>query len=214
MRRRHEVFGRILFGAGVAAVFIGVATIVYAMGFLGSRVSSLTEALSQSLTTAQRGLSILESTAVAFQASPEVLDHMKATLRQSATALRSSAVTMREVRSPTGLIIPGESLEESASELEGTATELDRLAEDIGAIQDEASVVDIPPVRVVLADLQRHLGDTEEALSQAPAARGAVALTILQGGIYILLGVLALALSGVIGRIERVAGPDDFAGRA
>lgn len=200
MGKRLEVFRKVLFGSGVAAVLIGLATIVYALGFLGSRVSSLAVESSQSLTVVQRGLTLLESTAAAFETSPEVLDHMEAVMRQSATTLRASAVTMREVGG-TGIVIPEESLDANASALDETATELDRLIKDFGEIRRGKSDLDMSTAREFLVDLRAQLGETEEALSQAPVARGVVFLTILQGGIYILLGALAMALSGEIGRV-------------
>lgn len=205
MTGHRELFPRILFGAGVAGIVIGMAAMAYALAFLGPRVSSVTEELVQSLTVAENGLSLLERDDGLAETSSEVLDQMSATMRQGATALRSTAGALREVEDPTGLIIPGESLEASASELEATASEVDLLVERVGALRGDDSSVGLSQVRAVLADLRGQLGDTEQGLSRLPVGQGAVTLTILAGGLYILLGVLALALSGVMERVDRLA---------
>jgi hypothetical protein len=204
MRTSREGFQKILFGAGVTAIVIGIATMIYALAFLGPRVSSLSKELSGILIVAENGLLLLERDGGLVETSLHALDQTKATLRQSAEALRATAVALDEVESPTGLIIPGESLEAGASELQSTATEVDLLATRIEEIQKEGAVVGETSIRAVLADLRTHLGDAERALSRVPSVQGAVALTILQGGLYVLLGVLALALSGVMGRIDRL----------
>lgn len=202
MRRNPELFRKALFGGGVAAMVIGLATVVYAVFFLDSRVSPLVREMSQNLTVARSGVSLLERNAGLLEASLAVLDQTKVTMRQSATALRSTAVTLRQFESPAGLVIPAESIEENASGLQNTASELDLLATSIDDVQERGTTLDVASVHAVLTDLRTQIGETERVLSGTPLALGAIALTILLGGMYILLGALAVALSGLMRTIE------------